>query len=146
MPLLNYSTEVKVEASMGEVIGALTRRGVTRISTMFADDGTPEGIAFTMKTEYGPREFELPVRTAGVLKVLAEQHKTNSRVKDTPEQAARVSWRIAKDWLEAQSALIDAGLASLDEVMLPYMLDNKGRTVYDVIKADGMKQLKAAQS
>lgn len=40
----------------------------------------------------------------------------------TPAQAARVAWRIAKDWLEAQSALIDAQLATLDEVMMPYMV------------------------
>ena len=143
MAILNYTTEITVEKSMGEVIGALTRRGVTRISTMFTDEGTPAGIAFTMKTEYGVREFELPVRTAGVLKVLVEQRKTNGRVKATPEQAARVAWRIAKDWLEAQSALIDAELATLDEVMLPYMIDAKGNTVYEVIRANGMRELEA---
>jgi hypothetical protein len=143
MAILNYSTEISVEKSMGEVIGALTRRGVKRISSVFDDDGAPAGIAFTMMTDYGMREFELPVRTDGVLKVLAEQRRTNSRVKATPEQAARVGWRIAKDWLEAQSALIDAELATLDEVMLPYMLDTKGRTVYQVIRADGLKELEA---
>lgn len=141
MAILNYSTEVAVEKSVGEVTGALMRRGVTRISTMFDDTGFISGVAFTMKTEYGMREFELPVRTEGVLKVLVKQKTTNSRIKATPEQAARVAWRIAKDWLEAQSALIDAELASLDEVMLPYMIDGKGRTVYNVMRESAMKEL-----
>jgi hypothetical protein len=146
MAILNYTTEIKVETSMGEVIGALTRRGVTRIATVFDDNGVPAGIAFTMKTDYGLREFDLPVRTEGVLKVLTEQRKTNTRVKATPEQAARIAWRIAKDWLEAQSALIDAELASLDEVMLPYMVGKGGKTVYSVIREDGMKAIAGGQS
>lgn len=140
MPILNYTTDVPVERSMGEVIGALTRRGVTRISTTFDDDGAPAGIAFTMKTDYGPREFELPVRTEGVLAAMQRDPKV-PKSKQTPEQAARVAWRIAKVWLEAQSALIDAELAKLDEVMLPYMIDSKGRTAYEVIRADGMRAL-----
>ena len=140
MPILNYTTTISVEKSMGEVIGALTRRGVTRISSMFDDDGAPAGIAFTMKTDYGFREFELPVRVEGVLRAMTAD-KSVPRSKATPEQAARVAWRIAKDWLAAQSALIDADLASLDEVMMPYMVDNMGRTMYSIFRGNAMKEL-----
>ncbi len=137
MPIMNYSTEITVEKSMGEVIGALTRRGVTRISSLFNDDG-PAGVAFTMQTEYGIREFELPVRTAGVLAAMKADPKV-SRAKCTPEQAARVAWRIAKDWLAAQSALIDADLASLDEVMFPYMIDGRGKTAFQVFRGQQLE-------
>lgn len=129
MPILNYTTGISVEKTMGEIIGALSRRGVTRISSLFGDQGTPVGIAFTMKTDYGYRDFELPVRTEGVLAAMQADKKV-PRSQCTPEQAARVAWRIAKDWLEAQSALIDAQLASLDEVMMPYMIVDSGRTMY----------------
>jgi hypothetical protein len=143
MPILNYTTTISVEKSMSEVISALTRRGVTRVSTLF-DDGAPAGIAFTMLTDYGVREFELPVKTAGVLRAMTADKKV-ARSQCTPQQAARVAWRIAKDWLEAQSALIDAELAKLDEVMLPYMVTNaKGDTVYSIIRAQGLKELEAA--
>jgi hypothetical protein len=142
MPILNYTTEIAVEKSMGQVIGALTKRGVTRISTTFDDDGKPAGIAFTMKTDYGIREFELPVRAAGVQAALIKdgvQPKYR-----TIEHAARVAWRIAKDWLEAQSALIDADLASLDEVMTPYMVAGKnGETVYQMLRTAGLKELES---
>lgn len=135
MPILNYTTEIAVEKTIGEVTRALARRGVTRISTLFDDDGVPAGLGFTMKTDYGPRDFELPVKTAGVLRAMQRDAKV-PKSKQTSEQAARVAWRIAKDWLEAQSALIDAELASLDEVMLPYMVDAKGQTVYEVFRSN----------
>lgn len=120
MPIANYTTGVAVEQTMGEINAALARRGVSRISTTYNDDGTPAGISFAMKTAYGVREFELPVRTEGVLKALiADGVQPKYR---TPEHAARVAWRIAAEWLRAQSALIDAGLAELDEVMSPWMV------------------------
>lgn len=133
MPILNYTTTIDVAKTMGEIQSALARRGVTRISTLFDQDGIAAGIAFTMHTEYGPREFELPVRTSGVLAAMKSDQKV-PRGKCTPEQAARVAWRIAKDWLEAQSALIDAQLATLDEVMFPYMVDGRGQTAFQVFR------------
>jgi hypothetical protein len=140
MAILNYTTKVSVEKSMGEVIAALSRRGVTRISTTFNEDGEPTGVAFTMKTDYGLRDFELPVRPVGVLAALIRD-KVPATYRNK-EQAARVAWRIAKDWLEAQSALIDANLAKLDEVMTPYMIvDADGHTVYEMLRTAGLKEL-----
>jgi hypothetical protein len=129
MPIMNYTTSVDVSKTMGEIQGALARRGVTRISTMFDDNGVAAGIGFTMKTDFGPRDFELPVRTEGVLAAMKADAKV-PRSQCNPQQAAKVAWRIAKDWLEAQSALIDAQLATLDEVMLPYLVDTNGQTLY----------------
>lgn len=139
MPIKNYTTDIAVGKSMGEVIGALSRRGVARISTIFNEEGDPAGIAFTMKTEYGLREFELPVRVEGVLAAMRRDGVAKAKL--THEHAAKVAWRIAKDWLEAQAALIDAGLADLDEVMLPYMIANDGRTAFQVMKGQALKEL-----
>jgi hypothetical protein len=144
MPIMNYTTSKTVDETMGEVMGVLRRRGVTRISSLYGPEGTPDGIAFTLRTEYGIREFELPVRTEGVLAALqraeaAGEFASSRKAKGTfttPEHAARVAWRIALDWLEAQAALIDAGLASIDEVMLPYMIANaEGQTVYEAYRS-----------
>lgn len=148
MPILNYTTTIDVEKTIGEVTKALARRGVTRISTMFDDDGVPAGLGFTMRTDYGFRDFELPVRTDGVLKALQASADSGEMARLgvrpgvlrgylTQQHAARVAWRISKDWLEAQTALIDANLAALDEVMLPYMVvDAKGQTVYEVFRSN----------
>lgn len=134
MPILNYTTSISVPKTMGEIQSALGRRGVTRISTLFDDEGQPSGISFTMKTDFGFRDFDLPVRTEGVLAAMKADPKV-SKSQCSPEQAARVAWRISKDWLEAQAALIDAQLATLDEVMMPYMVNDKGQTAYQMYRS-----------
>lgn len=141
MPIKNYTTDIAVGKSMGEVIGALTRRGVTRVSTVFDEDGNPAGIAFTMKTPYGVREFELPVKVDGVL--AAMKRDKVAAAKQTREHAAKVAWRIAKDWLEAQAALIDADLATLDEVMFPYMIANDGRSAFELMRDNALLELES---
>ena len=90
MPILNYTTKVDVSKTMGEIQGVLARRGVSRISTLFDDDGNAAGIAFTMKTEYGVREFELPVRTSSVLAAMQADPQVPKASKTT-EQAARTA-------------------------------------------------------
>jgi hypothetical protein len=112
MPILNYTTTIDVEKTMGEINRALARRGVTRISTLYDEHGVAAGLAFTMKADPAVKPAQ-----------------------KNAAQAARVAWRIAKDWLEAQAALIDAQLATLDEVMLPYMVDGTGQTMYAVYRS-----------
>jgi len=138
MPIANYSTTSSVDKTMGDVVGALTRRGVTRISTVFDETGEPAGLEFTMRTEYGFRDFALPIRTEGVLATL-RRDKVPPRYA-TSEHAARVAWAIARDWLRAQSALVDAGLVTLDEVMFPWMLGygnaaEPARTAFDAYRS-----------
>lgn len=142
MPIANYTTQSSVDKTMGEVVGALTRRGVTRISTVFDARGEPAGLEFTMRTEYGSRDFALPIRTEGVLATL-KRDNVQPRYR-TPEHAARVAWAIARDWLRAQSAVIDAGLVSLDEVMFPWMVGG-GRSAQTAFEAYRSQQ-KAIES
>jgi hypothetical protein len=43
-----------------------------------------------------------------------------------------VAWRIIKDWTEAQLALVQAGVAELAEVFLPYATHPQtGQTFYE---------------
>lgn len=53
----------------------------------------------------------------------------------TYEQAQRVAWRIVKDWVEAQVALIQTEMVTLDQVMLPYMIGVGDKTIYELYKA-----------
>lgn len=142
MPIKFYTTDIDVNKTAGEIVGILSGRGVRSVSTLFDDDsGVPTGIAFSMVTEYGPRQFSLPVRTDGILAVLQKDTKVAS-TKKTKAQAAKIAWRIAKEWLEIQGALIDADLATLDEVLSPYMVVNdKGDTLFQAMKARAMLEL-----
>jgi hypothetical protein len=140
MGILNYTTKVAVDKTMGECVGLLSRRGVRSISTLYDDEGKPEGLAFLMTTEYGPRHFELPVRVQGTLDAM-KRDTTVPRTYVNLAQAERTAWRIAADWLKAQAALIDAGLTTQDEVMLPFMVDQRGRSVYEVVTTQLRKEL-----
>jgi hypothetical protein len=113
---------------MGEIQTALARRGVQRISTLFDDDGTPAGLGFTMKTDYGVREFELPVRTDGVL---SDEAGYEGAEGEADRRAGRPRRLADREGLARGAVGADRrGLASLDEVMLPYMLVAPDRTVY----------------
>ena len=45
-----------------------------------------------------------------------------------------MAWRILKDWIEAQLAIVQAGLVTIDEVMLPYLRMSADKTLYAVMR------------
>jgi len=53
---------------------------------------------------------------------------------DVNKQATRTGWRIIRDWLEAQLAMIQAGMVSITDVFLPYAQNSQGETLYERLK------------
>lgn len=127
MAILNYTTTVPVLRTAGEITTRLAKHGARQVTTRY-DNAQPAAIGFSIDTEFGLRGFDLPANPDGVYKALTRDREVPPRYK-TRQQADRVAWRILKDWVEAQLALIEAGLATLDTVMLPYMITNSGRTL-----------------
>lgn len=131
---LNYTTTIAVHQTVTECQSLLAAAGASTVSVEF-EDGQPAGLSFTLKTPHGPRHFSLPVDVAAMRAVLvkAERDGQFASMKKaagkwtTPEHAARVAWRVIKDWLEADLALVAAKMATIDEVLLPYLvLDVEG--------------------
>lgn len=56
-------------------------------------------------------------------------------------QASKVAWRIIKNWIEAQLAIIEAGQAEFSQVFLPYTQNQGGKTLYEIIKEEKFKIL-----
>jgi hypothetical protein len=131
MPLLNYTTTVTTNRTIGQVQGLLVESGARQIMTEYDDVARPVGIAFSVETAHGMRQFVLPVKAARVEAVLRRDAKVPQRFQ-TPEHAERVAWRIVKDWLEAQLAIISTEMVTLDQVMLPYMRNADGKTTYEL--------------
>jgi len=131
MGILFYSSDVAVSQTVGEIQALLTRRGVTRISTLFNEDGEAVGLGFTLTTDYGIRHYEMPVRVDGIAAALLADASLPKKHR-TRQQALRTAWRIVKSLLEAQMALLEAEMATIDELMLPFMVDSSGRTMYEV--------------
>ncbi len=136
MPLLNYTTAIKVEQTTSEIQKILMNAGAKRMAVEF-EDGEPVGVAFQIEVDGQMHSFQLPVNVEGALSVLQTQKKTNANVAKAGAnrpQAARVAWRILKDWLEAQLALIALKQATLEQIMLPYLLVAPDVTLYDTMK------------
>ena len=87
--------------------------------------GNSQSVTFAVETPAGVRGFRLPANVEGVRGAFAKQ-----RVKAPPEQAERTAWRNVRDWIMAQMAILEAGMVQLDEVFLPYLVDNSGATLY----------------
>ena len=138
MGTLNYTTTVTVAKSLTEMQTMLAEHGASAVSVLYAQR-KPAGLTFALPTPHGDRHFTLPVDVDAVHRLLVEQDKSKKLAAashrkrgyySTPEQAERVAWRIAKDWLEAQLAIVEAQMASLDQVMLPYLHVDGAKTLY----------------
>jgi hypothetical protein len=130
MALLNYTTTVPAEKTVSQIITILAKSGASKVLTDY-NEGRPIGVAFALDTPTGLRHYRLPVDPAPVEQVLRKQRVAPRYV--GREQATRVAWRIVKDWVEAQLAIIETQMVKADQVFLPYMLTGEGDgTVYDL--------------
>ena len=110
MAMKNYRSEVEAYQSLGEIQGALAKAGARQIMVEYDTAGNPAGLRFAVMAGDRALAFMLPANVAGVQKVLERQH-----VKSTDEQAQRTAWRNLRDWVLAQLALIESGMAQVDE-------------------------------
>lgn len=51
-------------------------------------------------------------------------------------QAVRTAWRIVKDWVEAQMALVETQMVTTGQVFLPYMVLRDGKTLSETVAAN----------
>lgn len=119
MPIKDYTTKISAAKTAGEVQTILAKAGARAVAVEYDEDGEPTALAFTANTPFGMREFTLPTNWQAVQAVLRKQRVQPSF--QTEEHARRVAWRITKDWVEAQLAIIQTQMVTIDMVMLPYM-------------------------
>ena len=132
MAILNYTTEIDPERTIMEIQKCLVRHGATKVVTDFK--GTvPVAVTFCLILNGNTVGFSLPANYSGVLKAMQKDNDIPKKLK-TEEQAIRVSWRIIKDWIEAQMAIVEAQLVDMAEVFLPYLITKSGNTLYHDIQ------------
>ena len=135
MPILNYTTKVPVSRTIQVIQDKLSKAGASGILCEY-ENGEPERITFSIDTPHGLMYFKLPANIAGVSKALSD----DGCYRDEPH-TRRVAWRILKDWIEAQLAIIEAGMAELSQVFLPYAQTGTGETVYERVASGDLKLL-----
>ena len=133
MALKNYTSTQSVFKSAMELERILVDHGAMQIQKDTAD-GKITALRFIVNTAVGIVPFELPVNVEAVYKKLEQKKKSNARVKLSFEQAERTAWKCLLDWTAAQMALIQIGMATMDQVFLPYVLNDEGKTLYEVAR------------
>ena len=132
MAILNYTTTVDSFKTVSEIEHVLMKHHAKSIMKNY-DGESITGLSFLIDTGVQQIPVRLPVKVDECLKVLKQEKRENPRkqIKDTREQAERVAWRILKDWVEAQKALLDIEMVRFEEIFLPYIQTNNGQTVYE---------------
>jgi hypothetical protein len=142
---LNYTTTIPGAQTVGECQAILAAAGAASVAVHYRD-GQPAGLSFQLVTPHGQRNFTLPVNVDGVHAVLRKAAKPGgslqalhtSRTKldfyTSRTHAMNVAWRVVKDWLEANLALIAAEMATIDEVMLPYLHVGDDKTLWQAYR------------
>lgn len=141
MAILNYTTKIDAWKTVNEVQQILSKHKVSHFS--IKNEGSfPTALSFCIDHKGQPLNFLLPCNHEGVLNCLKKDKKVPNASKNS-EQALRTSWRIIKDWVEAQLAIVEAELAPIQEVFMPYLVINSaGETLSSrMLNGEGMKLL-----
>lgn len=132
LPLLNYTTSIGVHKTLGEIQQMLVEHGARKLMYDYASDGHINSLSFTINTPAGETGIRLPANVDAVYETLKQQKKSG-KIKINPDydQAERVAWRILKDWVEAQMAILESKMVTFQQVFFQYQLNNEGKTLYE---------------
>jgi hypothetical protein len=132
--LLNYTTSISGDKTVSEIQGKLALAGARQVLHEYDGFGNVSSVSFRINTQFGEMAFRLPANIRAVEEVLKRQARAGKiarKFENDPAQAARVAWRILKDWIEAQLALIETGMVTVEQVFLPYAQNATGQTIYE---------------
>ena len=136
MSLLNYSTSIDPDKTASEIARCLSRHGAKAILTEYnKEDEYVSSLSFQINVNDNDIAFKLPCDWKPVLYILENDNKV-PKARRTKEQAVRTAWRIVKDWVEAQMALVETKMVTTEQVFLPYALmkDNKTTLYQKMLK------------
>lgn len=136
MPLLNYTTKIPYQKTMAEIEALLMVHGASDIYKKVDEEGYVSALLFRLRTPDGNLPIRLPIDADATHKVLQRQYSNREIDKrfTSKDHARRVAWRIIKDWLQAQVWLVETQMAKMEEILLPYLMVNKDRTLYDAMR------------
>lgn len=123
---------------MMEIEKILARMGASHIYKMY-DEGVPRALAFKVFIKGQEVGFKLPMNEDKLLQVFKTQVSNKQLPRkywEDTEQARRTGWRIIKDWIDSQMALLEIELVKIEEIFLPYMYDaEKDKTLFEILEA-----------
>lgn len=141
MPILNYTTSVSATRTASDIQSTLANKGAKRVSVDYDPQGDPVAVEFMIEIHKQPVWFKLPCNVDGVYRAMTKDRSGVPRKLQNKPQAQRAAWRIVKNWIEVQLALVEANQVEMAEVFLPYVIDRDGQSMYSRFKETQQKQL-----
>lgn len=144
MGLLNYTTKIPSEQTIGEIQKMLTNHGVSAIMTDY-DGPHVAAVSFKILIDNKPMAFRLPCNWKAVQEIFKAEagnrniwdDKRRSKIEEERKaQAIRTAWRIIHTWVKAQLALVEVNMVTVPQVFLPYAIMRDGRTLSETVEQD----------
>ena len=127
MTIKNYTTTKTAAQTVADIQAILAKHGARQIMFDYSDDGHITCVCFTIVTSQGIQGVKLPGNTDKMPEVLRRQ-----KIKADYQKAENVAWRNIKDWLDAQLAILETEMVTIDQIMLPYFVYKNGDTAYEL--------------
>lgn len=134
MALLNYTTKVPAEQTIGEMQNMLKDHGVSAMMTEY-DGRLVSSVSFELKLQGKKIAFKLPCNWLAVREIFKKQGVRLKHGGTIDEQAIRTAWRVIKVWLEGQLALVEINMVTLPQIFLPYAIMQDGRTLAEYVES-----------
>lgn len=136
MSLLNYTTRIDPDKTAQEIAKCLSLHGAQAVLTEYdKEGGYVSAISFRIVVEDRLMSFRLPCDWKPVYEILRNDSKVPRANKDEA-QAVRTAWRIVKDWVEAQMALVETKMTRTQDVFLPYVMMKNGKTLAENVQSN----------
>ncbi len=139
------NTDVPAERSAAELHAELVKAGAIRVSTEYAA-GKLAGMHWVMEVNKVPVPFKLPARVDGVFQILRKRQTGSVDQVKLRAKAERIAWRQLYRWVQAQNAMVQAGMAQASEVFMSYAVNDQGRTMFELFFEQTPKMLAAGSS
>lgn len=135
--LKNYKSSSALPNIFAQIDKTLTSHGAKRIVKDYDNQGRIVSISFVVATKRGNMAVRLPASFDRVETIFK-----NDGYRYKPDQPYRTAWATIRDWVDAQMALIDWDMVKIEEIFLPYMVDNLGKTYFQYFE-QGKLQIQA---
>lgn len=145
--LFMETTTIDAAKTAAEITSLLVQAGAHQLMMEYDDNKEISGLRFALKMKDRSFVCVLPARVDPIFKIINGRRKSSydrtQKAVDDRFQARRVAWRQLLRWVQAQLAMIDAGMVQSAEVFLPYIEVEPGVTMFERIINDPSRMISA---
>jgi hypothetical protein len=128
----NYASESPLPSIFSAIEKTLSSHGAKQISRDYDGAGKIIAISFVVATSKGDLRIKLPAKTDRVQQIFEDQG-----VRYKEDQPYRTAWATIRDWVSVQMALLDWEMVKMEEIFLPYAVNQQGRTFFELMEESG---------